>query len=154
MAHKKNSHQSRWSFHPISSFVLKELSQTICSADVTVGIQSLYSHSGLAATMVLGQWLQRSWWCHHVWFLVALESVTTNCHKPWILLKIVLWSMITIPIMPYPKLKKNISNLRRCVTLGITRIPHGFKQSLADTLRHELEKHLRKKNTSCVLPEL
>jgi len=55
MAHKKNSHQSRWSFHPISSFVLKELSQTICSADVTVGIQSLYSHSGLAATMVLGQ---------------------------------------------------------------------------------------------------
>jgi hypothetical protein len=50
------------------------------------------------------------------------------------------------------KAKKNISNLRRCVTLGITRIPHGFKQSLADTLRHELEKHLRKKTQAAFYP--
>ena len=45
------------------------------------------------------------------------------------------------------KAKKNISNLRRCVTLGITRIPHGFKQSLADTLCHELEKQTFAKKT-------
>eukprot|EP00435_Cladocopium_sp_Y103_P027454 s2262_g6.t1 len=34
-----------WSFHLISIFALKELSQTLCSADVTVGNESLYPAS-------------------------------------------------------------------------------------------------------------